>query len=55
MDRRKSHEVCRHGPHCEHLKARSEPAGGYSGDINRQDEIVSLSDLDAICNECTDF
>ncbi|HYA02849.1 MAG TPA: hypothetical protein VEI04_07020 [Syntrophobacteria bacterium] len=55
MDTGKNHEVCRHGPRCEHLKALSEAAGSYSGDIDPQDEVVSVTDLDAVCNECGDF
>ncbi len=55
MDTGKNHELCRHGPRCEHLKALSEAAGSYSGEIDPQDEAVSLGDLNAICNQCNDF
>jgi hypothetical protein len=55
MDTGKTPEVCRHGPRCEHLKALSEAAGSYSGDIQPQDEVVSVGDLEAVCNQCGDF
>lgn len=55
MDTGKNPEVCRHGPCCEHVKALSEAAGSYSGDIQPQDEVISLEDLKAMCNQCGDF
>jgi hypothetical protein len=51
----KNHELCQHGSSCKHLEALREAAGSYSGDLHPQDELVSVADLEAVCNQCRDF